>query len=331
MKKNKILLIAEACDNHFGKLSNAIKMVDNAKKSGANIIKFQHHLPDEEMLRSVPKSSNFKLDLYSFLKKYALKIEDHYKIKKYCNKKKITYLCTPFSLKAAYELKKIGVNFFKIGSGEFTDTPFINEILKFRKPIIFSTGMSSLKEIDMMYNFINKRKTNEVTFMNCLSEYPPKIEDLNLKFVPKMIKRYPAVRIGHSDHTNGITSSVAAATLGAKVIEKHVYLDGLNFGPDRDVSISFNQLKDLRRSLDQLEVSLGVEKKVFQKEKKIRIWARRSIVSINNIKKGEKFTTKNLWSKRPGTGIPSQKLFKILGKVAKRNISRDKLITQKDF
>ena len=124
MKKNKILLIAEACDNHFGKLSNAIKMVDNAKKSGANIIKFQHHLPDEEMLRSVPKSSNFKLDLYSFLKKYALKIEDHYKIKKYCNKKKITYLCTPFSLKTTYELKKIELTeFSKIIRTQFSPFP----------------------------------------------------------------------------------------------------------------------------------------------------------------------------------------------------------------
>lgn len=331
MKKNKILLIAEACDNHFGKLNNAIKMVDNAKKAGANIVKFQHHLPDEEMLKKVPKSNNFKLDLYSFLKKYALKIEDHLKIKNYCKKIKITYLCTPFSLKAAYELKKIGVNYFKIGSGEFTDTPFIQEILKFKKPLILSTGMSTLKEIDTMYKFIKKRKTSDITFMNCLSEYPPKIDDLNLKFITKMIKRYPSFKIGHSDHTNGIATSQAAAVLGAKVIEKHVYLDGQNFGPDRDVSISFNQLKQLRNSLDQIELCLGSEKKVFQKEKKIRLWARRSIVSINNIKKGEKFTTENLWSKRPGTGIPSKNLYKVIGKKAKRNILKDKLISNRDF
>ena len=110
IETNKTIIIAEACDNHFGSLSNALKMVDLAKKSGADIIKFQHHLPDEEMLRNVPRSKNFKISLYNFLKKYALKIEDHYKIKNYCKKKKIKYLCTPFSFKAALEINKLGVD-----------------------------------------------------------------------------------------------------------------------------------------------------------------------------------------------------------------------------
>ena len=326
MKKNKIFLIAEACDNHFGSLSNAFQMVRKAKQAGADIIKFQHHLPDEEMLRKVPKSSNFTTDLYSFLKKYALKLEHHYKIKEYCKKQKIKYLCTPFSLKAAFELKKIGVNFFKIGSGEFTDTPFIEQILKFKDPIIFSTGMSKISEIDMMYKFIIKRKNNNVTFMHCISEYPTNIKDLNLKFIPKMINKYSEISIGHSDHTNSLFSSFAAATLGAKYIEKHVYLDGMNFGPDRDVSISFKQLKELKDGLNGLQVCLGNVKKIFPKEKKIREWARRSIVTISDIKKGEKFTYKNLWSKRPGTGIPSYKLKNIIGKISRVNLSKDKIL-----
>ena len=121
----RTLIIAEGCDNHFGKLDNAKKMVLMAQKSGADVIKFQHHLPDEEMLPDVYKSKNFKSSLYNFLKKYSLKIKDHYELKKYCKKNKIQYLCTPFSAKAALELNEIGVSCFKIGSGEFSDLPFI--------------------------------------------------------------------------------------------------------------------------------------------------------------------------------------------------------------
>ena len=327
----KVILIAEACDNHFGKIENAFKMVDAASKARADVIKFQHHLPDEEMLSDVPKSKNFKISLYKFLKKYSLKIEDHYKIFQYCKKKKIQYLCTPFSWKAAIELNKIKVPFFKVGSGEFTDTPFIERLLKFNKPVIFSTGMSSQKEIDMMYNFINRRKKNHVAFMHCTSEYPPDFKDLNLGYIPKLIKKYNNFIIGHSDHTNTTSTSLAAVTLGARIIEKHVYLDKLNYGPDRDVSISFKQLKELKNDIEILEKSLGNQKKIYSKEKKIRSWARRSVVSIKDIQKGQKLNYENLWSKRPGTGIPSYLLKMIIGKKANKNISKDSILKKSDF
>ena len=126
----KVIIIAEACDNHFGDVKNAKKMVLLAKKAGADVIKFQHHLADEEMLKNVPKSSNFKMSLYNFLKKYSLKLSDHLLLKNFCKKIGIEYLCTPFSYKAAEELNKIGVKWFKVGSGEFTDTPFIKKLLK---------------------------------------------------------------------------------------------------------------------------------------------------------------------------------------------------------
>ena len=153
-QSKKTIIIAEGCDNHFGSLDNAKKMVINAKKAGADVIKFQHHLPDEEMLPDVPKSDNFNESLYEFLKKYSLSLKQHEIIKSYCKKKKIQYLCTPFSLKAARELNEIGVEWFKIGSGEFTDYPFIREVVKFGKPTILSTGMSSKKEILDIYNFL---------------------------------------------------------------------------------------------------------------------------------------------------------------------------------
>ena len=164
-KLKKTMLIAEACENHFGKLSNAKKMIREAKKSGADYVKFQHHIPEEEMLKKVPKSKNFNISLYNFLKKNSLKIYDHEILKNYCKVIGIKYLCTPFCLKAAHELNQIGVDMFKIGSGEFTDLPFIDGVLKLKKPVIFSTGMTTPKEMMKIYKFIKSRNRSEFAFL----------------------------------------------------------------------------------------------------------------------------------------------------------------------
>lgn len=323
--KKKTYIIAEGCDNHFGSLQNAKKMAFAAKKAGCDIVKFQHHIPDEEMLQRVPKSKNFKLSLYEFLKKYSLSIYDHEKLKKYCKSINIRYLCTPFSLKAAFELNEIGVDFFKVGSGEFLDTPFIKKLLKFKKPVILSTGMSTIKDIDYMYKFVKKNSYNQVAFMNCTSEYPPIYEDINLGFITKMKKKYKEVIIGHSDHTNTLETSIAAVALGAKIIEKHFYLKR-NDGPDKDVSIGPNQLKELVRAIKNINLACGSNKKIYNKEKIIKKWANRSLVSIQDIKKGDTLHEKNVWSKRPGTGIPSKNFFKFIGKKFKKNIKKNTLI-----
>ena len=331
LNSKKVIIVAEACDNHFGSLNNAKQMVIEAKKAGADVIKFQHHIPDEEMLPSVPKSKNFSISLYEFLKKYALTIEDHKVLIKFCKKNKIRYLCTPFSLKAAKELNEIGVDSFKIGSGEFTDFPFIREVLKFGKPMIFSTGMSSQKEIDETYKFILKYKKNTIAMMNCTSEYPPKIKDINLGYISVMKKKFNKAIIGHSDHTNTISTSLAAVSLGAKIIEKHVYLKGKNFGPDKDVSINFKQLKELVESARLIEKAMGDKKKLYPKEKIIRQWATRSLISTRLIKKGEKISNKNIWSKRPGTGIPSKYFDQLIGKKVLKDIKKNKLIKKKQI
>ena len=326
LDKKKTILIAEACDNHFGSLNNAKKMVLQAKKAGADIIKFQHHIPDEEMLKKVPKSKNFKSSLYDFLKKYSLKLDDHKKLMIFSKKVGIKYLCTPFSYKAAFELNEMGISWFKIGSGEFTDLPFIREVLKFKKPVIFSTGMSSINEMTMVYKFILNNKKNRFALMNCTSEYPPKLEDININFINFMKKNFSKAIIGHSDHTNDIITSLGAVAMGAKIIEKHVHLDGMNFGPDRDVSINFKQFGDLAKKIRILEKSLGKEKKVYPKEQIIRRWATRSLYVVKDVSKGEKLTKKNLWSIRPGTGIPSRYYDKVIGLKAKTNIKSGNLL-----
>ena len=326
--ENPCFIIAEACDNHLGNTNTAIEMIKAAKLSGADAIKFQHHLPDEEMLKDIPMSDNFKEPLYDFLKKYALTLDQHKLLKEKCDKEGIIYMCTPFSLKAAKEIKDL-VPIFKIGSGEMTDIPSLIEISKLGLPMILSTGMSDYSEIDRTYKTL-ENKVN-LALLNCVSEYPPVYEDINLLVIEDMIKRYPNAVIGHSDHTPDLYSSFAAVTLGAKIIEKHVILDKNQPGPDQSVSIDFKELSNLVDGIKKIEASLGREKKVHKKEKQIREWAFRSVVSIKEIKKGQRISPKDVWSKRPGTGIPSHQIDQVIGKKTLVNIPKDKLISWQEL
>ena len=215
-------IIAEACDNHLGNMETAKEMARQSKLAGADAVKYQHHLPDEEMLRDgVPMSDNFNMPLYEFLKLYALTLDQHRELKRYCDEIGITYLCTPFSKKAALEINDL-VPAFKIGSGELTDIPSLKVIARLGKPMIISTGMSLFEEIDETVAALQP-VTDQLVLMNCTSEYPPKYEDLNLNVIRTMMDRYN-VPIGHSDHSPDIYSCFGAVTLGAKVIEKQMVI-----------------------------------------------------------------------------------------------------------
>ena len=324
-------IIAEGCDNHMGYLVKAKKMAKMAKLAGADCIKFQHHLPDEEMLPDAPMSDNFDMPLYEFLKRYALKLEDHIELKKYCDGIGITYLCTPFSYKAACELENAGIAYaFKIGSGEMTDIPSLKRIARFGKPMVISCGMCTLEEIDRTYHAV-KPLGVPLAFTNCLSEYPPVYEDINLKVIEKMQERYEGVVIGHSDHTPDLYTCYAAVALGASIIEKHVILDKTTPGPDQSVSIDFTDLHNLVEGCHKVYKSLGNEKKVRSKEEAVRQWAFRSVVSTCKIKAGTTITQEMVWSKRPGTGIPSWKMDEVIGKKAAKDIEKNVLITYEDI
>jgi N-acetylneuraminate synthase len=325
-----IFIIAEACDNHMGNIDTAKEMIRLAKLSGCDCIKFQHHLPDEEMLCDVPMSSNFDIPLYDFLKLYALTLEQHIELKNYCNETGIMYLCTPFSLKAAYELNDIGVTAFKIGSGEMTDIPTLLKIADLGKPMIISTGMCTLDEIKRTYEALLPKKT-PLAFTNCLSEYPPKYEDVNLGVIAKMKELLPNAVIGHSDHTPDLYTSFAAAALGAKIIEKHVILDKKTPGPDQSVSIDFYDLRQLVDGVRKIELALGNQKIIHKNEIPIRRWAFRSVISTRKLRKGEKITEDMIWSKRPGTGIPSHRMFEIIGKTLSHDIEPNTILRWEDF
>jgi N-acetylneuraminate synthase len=322
-----VFIVAEAADNHMGSIDMAKAMIDVAKNSGADAVKFQHHIPDEEMLPDAPMSENFEEPLYEFLKKRALTIEQHYLLKKYCDEVGILYMCTPFSLKAAKEINPL-VCVFKIGSGEMTDIPSLKEIAKIGKPMIMSTGMSTIDEIERTFSEILPINNN-IILMNCTSEYPPQYEDINLNVIHTLKNRFKTV-IGHSDHTPDNYTCFAAVTMGAKVIEKHFILDKSIKGPDNSVSITPQQLKELVEGIRKIELAMGYEKKINKLEEPIRTWALRSIVAIKEIKGGETFSTENLWSKRPGTGIPSSNLLQIIGKKARRDIPVNTLLSWDD-
>ena len=321
----KTFIIAEGCDNHMGNLDTAKEMCRQAKLAGADCIKFQHHLPDEEMLKDVPMSSNFDIPLYEFLKLHALTLDQHIELMRYCKTIGILYLCTPFSYKAACELNEIGVPAFKIGSGEMTDIPSLKKIAEFGKPMIVSTGMSTMDEIRRTYDMLVASGV-AFAFTNCLSEYPPRYEDVNLGVIKEMKKNFPKAVIGHSDNTPDLYTCYAAVSLGAHIIEKHVILNKLTPGPDQTVSIDFEELHRLVEGIRKIELALGNEKKVHQNEKSIREWAFRSIVSTRNIKKGEVITQDMIWSKRPGTGIPSHRMQDVIGKKARTDIACNTLI-----
>lgn len=322
-------IIAEGCDNHLGNLDVALEMVREAKRAGADAIKFQHHLADEEMLPDAPMSDNFEEPLYEFLKKYALTLAQHRELKRYCDEIGILYMCTPFSWKAAQEIEDL-VPAFKIGSGEMTDVPSLVRIGGFGKPMIVSTGMCTFDEIDRTYQALTKRDV-PLVLMNCVSEYPPVYEDLNLGVITEMKKRFPKAVIGHSDHTPDLFTCFAAVALGAHVIEKHVILDKKQPGPDQSVSIEFDELAQLVEGIRKIEVGLGSEKKVHQREAAIRTWAFRSIISTRPISKGSIIAQEDIWSKRPGTGIPSYQMDEVIGKRAKRDIAQNVLISWDDL
>ena len=330
MESNRPYIIAEGADAHYGSINRAKKMIERAKTSGVDAIKFQHHLPDEEMLPDVPMSGNMQEPLYDFLKRNALSIEQHVELFEFASSLEIQYLCTPFSWKAAQELEAaLDLPAYKIGSGEMTDLPTLKKIAGLGKPMIVSTGMSQVHEIDRTYEFLTGLGV-QLVLMNCTSAYPPVYSELHLGFINVMQARYPNAIIGHSDHTNEIYSSIVAVGLGAKVIEKHVTIDEELPGPDATVSLNFDDLTELVRVSGLISTATSSEKYIHENEIEIVEWARRSIVSTKTLKRGHVITENDIWGKRPGTGIPSHYFWDLLGKKISKEVPENTLLQPQD-
>ena len=330
----QVIIIAEVGLNHNGKLKMAYKLIDVAKKCGADFVKFQTSIPTLHISKFA-KKANYQMKNWKkkesqleMVQKISLTYKDFEKIKKYCGKKKIGFISTPFDLKSIDFLKNLNMKYFKIPSGEITNLPYLIKIAKIKKKVILSTGMSNLKEIKDALNILISygTKKKDITILQCNTEYPTPLRDANVRAMLTIKKNFN-VNIGYSDHTEGIESSLAATALGAKILEKHITLNTKLPGPDHKASANPKDFKKMVEGIRKITVALGDGvKKVSSSEKKNLKIARTSIVAVKKIKKGEVFTNKNLTIKRPGNGISPMKLYKVVGRIAKKNFLEDEII-----
>ena len=321
----KPLIIPEIGINHGGSLEVACKIVDAAKRAGAEIIKHQTHIPDDEMSSEAKfiKPGNSNKSIYQVIRENSLNLEDEYKLFQYVKRKSLKFISTPFSRKAVDRLVKFGVKSFKIGSGEFNNIPFLDYVCKFKKPMIISTGMHSIKTVKKIVEHLRKKCAN-YCLLHTTNLYPTPDKLVRLNSLLDMKKNFPNTVFGLSDHTKTNYSSFGAITLGASIIEKHFTDHKKRKGPDIPASIDENEFKQLLIGCNILSLQRGGKKDHLKQEQVTRNFAFASVVTIKNIKKGERFSKKNLWVKRPGNGqIKAEKYYKILGKKSKKNLKNN--------
>lgn len=328
--KNPVFVVAEAGINHNGSLTIAKKMVDVAKEAGVSCVKFQTHIANKEMIKTNIRPGNIsKKTLWSIIKNSEFSENQEEQLQKYCKSKKILFLSTPFSIDAIYRLEKLKVPAYKIGSGELTNIPFLEIIAKTKKPVILSTGMSTISEIKSAVKIFKKYK-NPLALLQTTSTYPSKYSEIKLGMIEKLKKQFN-LPVGLSDHSLGIYTSIAAVAKGASIIEKHFTLDQKMPGPDQNFSLNPEELKQLVIGCNAVKQSLDGSKTILKNEKPVRKFAEASVVSTSEISPGERFTRNNIGTKRPGTGkILASKYNQILGKKAKKFIKSDKQLTWHD-
>ncbi|HNX82598.1 MAG TPA: N-acetylneuraminate synthase family protein [Candidatus Omnitrophota bacterium] len=325
------LVIAEVGINHNGQLEKAFHLVDAAIKAGAECIKFQCHITDAEMVKTDMKPGKISDEtLWDIIKRCELSAEEEYRLKKYCDSKGILFLSTPFSREAADRLEAMGVKAFKIGSGECNNIPLIEHIARKKKPIILSTGMNNLNSIGKTVQRIKKYDA-KLMLMHCTSMYPTPYDKVRLRAIMELKKAF-RVPVGLSDHSLGIYTCLGAVALGACVLEKHFTCSKDWPGPDIKISIDPKELKDLVIGARAVFEARGGKKTILKEEKPVIDFAYASVCTISPVTKGERFTSNNVWVKRPGIGqIPASSIQKVLGKKSKRDIASGVLIKKTDI
>ena len=333
-KANKVLIIAEIGINHNGSLTIAKKLVKKAKDSGADIAKFQVFNTDLFVAKNAPAAKyqkknikNSRVKQYDFLKQLEFSEKNLFKIKNHCQKNNIEFMATPFDRESLKTLIKFKVKKIKVASSDLNNFELLDLIQKTNKPIILSSGLSSINEIKKTLIFLNKKglKKNKTTLLHCTTSYPTPDKEINLKVLQNFKKL--GVKFGYSDHTIGNEAAVGAVALGATVVEKHFTLNKNMKGPDHKASADPKQFKELVKSIRVMEMALGEEqKKITPSERKNYFIAKRSIFAMKNIRKGERFTSSNLICLRPASGKSASLWFKYLGKKSKRNYQAGKPI-----
>jgi N,N'-diacetyllegionaminate synthase len=331
-----IFIIAEAGVNHNGSMDLAKKMIEEAARAGADAVKFQSFKADKLVSKNTQMADYQKKNLnkdngsqYEMLKKLEFGEKEFIELKKHCKKNSIKFMASPFDNESVDFLAGIEAFPLKIPSGEIINLPYLEKIGSLNKEVILSTGMADLGEIEDALDILigSGTEINKITVLHCNTEYPTPFEDVNLKAMLTIKNAFPGIKVGYSDHTLGIEIPIAAAALGAKVIEKHFTLDKNMEGPDHKASLDKESLKAMVSAIRNIEKSLGNGiKKPSDSEKKNIFVARKSIVASKEIKKGEIFSEKNLTFKRPGDGISPMEWKKIINKKASRDFNKDEKI-----
>jgi len=323
-----VFIIAEVGVNHNGSLERAKKLIDAAKAAGADAVKFQMCDPDEMVSVDAPKAEYQKKTVkgeshYDMLKRLYFGVDEHRTLKAYAKKKGIIFFSTPFSISDARRLIALGIPVIKVGSSDTNNIPQLRVIAASKLPIILSTGMSDLAEIQRSVKAIRKAGDDKIVVLQCTTQYPAEDKNINLRAM-RVMREALQVPIGYSDHTSGIEVSLAAVALGACVIEKHITLDRGLPGPDHFASLEPAEFKALVRGIRRVEKALGLPRKVITRDEKViaRV-ARKSIVAARPLAKGVRIKESDMAYKRPGTGLSPADADKLVGKSMRRAIAKD--------
>ena len=334
MHNKKVIIIAEAGVNHNGSYELAIKMVDEAKRAGADYVKFQTAKPELVISTFAPKAEYQKETTgaaesqLEMCKAIHLPLTDYKPLKEYCDKVGIGFMSTPFDLVSIDVLEPLDMDYYKIPSGEITNLPYLRKIASKHRPVILSTGMCEVEEVEAALQVLEQGgvKRSDIIVLHCNTEYPTPMADVNLRAMDDL-RRSLGVEVGYSDHTKGIEVPIAAVALGATVIEKHFTLDKTMEGPDHKASLEPDELKAMVDAIRNIEQALGDgHKHVSPSERKNMDIARKSIVAARDIRKGEVLTEENITTKRPGNGISPMRWDSVIGTTAIRDFGYDELI-----
>ncbi len=327
-----VLIIAEAGVNHNGSLEMAMEMAEVAKQAGADIVKYQTAVPELVVSRHAEKAAYQKAatggeeSQLEMIRRLHFSFDGHRALKARCDEIGIEYLSTAFDLPSIALLEELGLRWAKVPSGEITNLPYLERIGALGLPVLLSTGMSTLPEIDDALSVLEEAGADDITLLHCNTEYPTPFEDANL-LAMRELREVFGLPVGYSDHTPGYSCDVAAAALGAVVIEKHFTLDKTLPGPDHTASLDPAELAAMVRAVRECEAALGDgHKQVTPSERANRAVARKSIVAARAIRRGEVFSEENLATKRPGSGLSPMRWYEVLGRSAPRDFSEDEPI-----
>jgi N-acetylneuraminate synthase len=316
-------VIAEIGINHEGSLEKALKMIDAAAAVGCECVKFQCHIIDDEMVPNNVIPGNTNEAIWDIIKRCSLTEEEEMKIKEYTDSKGMIFLSTPFSREAANRLVGLGVDAFKIGSGECNNYPLVEHIARFGKPVILSTGMNNIESIKKAVDILQNYRIS-YAILHCTSIYPTPYEMVRLGALSELASAFPEAVIGLSDHSLHNYTCFGAVALGASILEKHFTSSKSWPGPDIPISIDPQELRDLIDGSRAIHKALGGKKEILKEEQPTIDFAYASVVAIQNISASEELTKKNIWVKRPGTGeIMAKDYYKLLGRKVKRSIIKD--------